>query len=66
MQPKPLNQLHPDRIRSEQTPYRKVHGIDGIDNKLLLFQIYPETEWPLKYSKALFGTHDLICKRKST
>ena len=28
IQPKPFNQLHPDRIRSDQTPYRKVHGID--------------------------------------
>ena len=28
IQPKPFNQLHPDRIRSDQTPYGKVHGID--------------------------------------
>ena len=41
----PFNQLHPDRRRPDEKPYR---NIQGTEHKLTRFQLHPETELACK------------------
>ena len=45
--------VNSDQIRHTKHKFRNIHNIE---NKLTLFQIYPETELVCKYNKPIYKT----------
>ena len=52
----PYEDVNPDQIRSLNHKLRNIHNIE---NKLTLFQLYPETELACKYIKPIYKTTQL-------
>ena len=49
----PYDKVNPDKIRQNRN---RSNNIDGIENELTRFQIYPETELACKYKTPLYKT----------
>ena len=48
-----FEQANPDKIGSDKNRYK---NIDRIENNLMRFQVYPETEVACKYTALLYKT----------